>query len=382
MDILPYGHQWVDGEDVSAVVDVLRGDWLTQGPRVEEFERRTAEYCGVKYAVAVNSGTAALHAAVFAAGVGPGDEVITSPLSFVASANCAVYVGAVPRFADVGKGGFNLDPMDLRHRLTPKTKAVIPVDYSGHPAALDEINSMAHAHDLTVIQDAAHSMGAEYRGRRVGAQSDMTILSFHPVKLMTTGEGGMVLTDNPRFFERLQQFRSHGIVRPSITYGEEKRPWYYEMQDVGFNFRLSDLQSALGISQLKKVDMFIKRRREIAAIYDRAFSALPLARPLSQRPEVKSSRHLYVLQIDFNELGKSRSGVMAELASRGVGSQVHYIPIHLHPYYKRTYGTREGDFPNAEEFYERALTLPLYPKMEDSDVERVVAAVQSVLRHD
>lgn len=374
---LPYSHQWIEADDVGAVVETLQGDWITQGPRVAEFEARVAEYCGARFAVAVNSGTAALHAAVFAAGLGPGDEVITTPLSFPASANCALYQGATPRFADVEPDGFNLDPAAVAARITSRTRAVIPVDYAGHPAELDEIRVIARRNDSIVIEDAAHSLGAEYRGRRVGALSDLTVFSFHPVKLITTAEGGMVLTDRADLYERLMRFRTHGIVRDARA--SEIGPWFYEMVDLGFNYRLSDLHSALGLSQLRKVDRFLARRRAIAARYDVAFSNIPALRPIVPRRHVRPAYHLYVVQVDFDRLGMSRGRLVAELAARGVGSQVHYIPIHLHPFYRARFGHKPGDFPHAEAFYERALSVPLYPKMADADVERVIAGVQDVV---
>lgn len=375
---IPYSRQWIEADDVAAVVATLQSDWLTQGPRVEEFESCVAEYCGVRYGVAVSSGTAALHAAVFAAGVGPGDEVITSPNSFAASANCAAYQGAIPRFADLVPDGFNIDAGDLAARITPRTKAIIPVDYSGHPADLDEINELAQRHECVVIQDAAHSLGAEYRGRRVGSQSDLTILSFHPVKLMTTAEGGMVLTNRSDLHERLMRFRTHGVARHADQV-DKIGSWFYEMVDLGYNYRLSDIHCALGLSQFKKLDRFLQRRRAIATWYDKAFSGMECLRPLVEKPYVKSSCHLCVVQIDFKRLGKDRPQVMRELGARGVGSQVHYIPIHLHPYYRERFGYKQGDFPRAERFYSQALSLPLYPKMSDAEVQRVIEAVRAVV---
>lgn len=378
MGLIPYGRQWVEEDDIAAVVAVLRSDWITQGPRVEEFETEVAEICGARYGVAFSSGTAALHASVCAAGIGPGDEVITSPIGFVASANCAIYQGAIPRFADIEPDGCNMGVGDLAARITPRTKAIIPVDYSGHPADLDEINALAQRRKCVVIQDAAHSLGAEYRGRRVGSQSDLTILSFHPVKAITTGEGGMVLTNRSDLHERLMRFRTHGIVRHSERF-DETGPWFYEVVDLGYNYRLSDIHCALGLSQVKKLDRFLVRRREIAVRYHEAFGGLKYLRPLGEKLHVRSSYHLYVVRIDFEELGKNRSQVMRELVARGVGSQVHYIPIHLHPYYREQFGYKQGDFPHAERFYSQALSLPLYPKMTDAEVQRVIEAVRDVV---
>lgn len=377
--LIPYGRQWVNADDVAAVAEALRSDWLTQGPRVEEFEARIAEYCGARYGAAFSSGTAALHAAVFAAGIGPGDDVITSPLSFAASAHCVAYQGAIPRFVDVEPNGVHLDARELAARMTPRTKAIIPVDYAGHPADLDGINAVARERGVVVIEDAAHSLGAEYRGKRIGTQSDLTILSFHPVKLITTAEGGMVLTNRREYYERLVRFRTHGIVRQHATPGDATPPWSYEVKDLGYNYRLSDVHCALGLSQLKKIDLFLKRRQEIAAAYDKAFEGLEGLHPVAQKPHVTSSYHLYVVLIDFERLGKGRSEVMRELRRQGIGSQVHYIPIHLHPYYREQFGYQPGQFPHAERFYTQALSLPIYPKMSDADVRQVIEAVHDVM---
>ncbi len=370
--MIPYGRHWIEEEDIRAVTEVLRGDWLTQGPRVEEFERRVADRCGARHAVAFSSGTAALHAAVFAAGAGPGTEIMTSPLSFAASANCALFQGAVPRFADVEKGGFNLDPGEVEKRWSERTKAVIPVDFAGHPADLDRFRDIAHAKGGLVIQDASHSLGGEYKGRPVGAQSDITTFSFHPVKAITTGEGGMAVTQSPELFERLRRFRTHGVVRPA-----SRDSWFYEMVDLGYNYRLTDFQSALGISQLARLEAFLERRRSIAAAFDAAFKSCRRLTPLAPSRDVKSAYHLYVVQIDFDELGKDRAQVMEELKQKGVGSQVHYIPIHFHPYYRRLFG--QEHYPEAEKFYAKALSLPLYPKLTEEEVGRVIRAVKEVV---
>jgi len=375
MDVLSYGRQWVDEEDIIAVVKVLRGDWLTQGSVVKEFESCIARYCGVAHAVSFSSGTAALHASVLASGVKAGDEIITSPLSFVASANCGVYAGAVPRFADIEPEGFNINPDAVKEIFTDRTRVVIPVDYSGHPAEMDEIVSIAHKRGSLVIEDSCHSLGADYRGKKVGGLADMTVFSFHPVKPITTGEGGMVMTNDPLLYEKLLRVRSHGIARPQ----NEVRPWYYEMVELGFNYRLTDIQCALGLSQMAKLDFFVKRRRGISKRYDEAFKGLSNVRTFVEKDYVQSSRHLYVLSIDFSALGKTRADVMSELHVLGVGSQVHYQPIHLHPFYRDRFGCRPGDFPHAERFYEKALSLPLYPKLTDDEVLRVVRAVQRVL---
>ena len=379
--MIPYGFQWIDKEEIDAVVGVLRSDRITQGPRIEEFERAVADYAGARFGVAFSSGTAALHAACAAAGVSAGDEVITSPLSFVASANCALYIGATPVFADIEPTSLTLDWREAAKKVTLRTKAVIPVDFGGQPCALDEIALLAKQHGLVVIEDAAHALGAEYKGRRVGGQADMTILSFHPVKHITTGEGGMVLTNNAALREKLARFRTHGIVRdPAKMTRSDEGAWYYEMQDLGYNYRITDIQCALGMAQLTKLDRFVARRRKIADQYAQAFAALP-GLQLTQEPAgTRSSYHLYVLQLPIERLKGGRRAFFDALLERKLGVNVHYIPIHLQPYYQRRFGCRRGDFPLAEGYYDRAITIPLYPKMTDEDVRYVIASVSDVFR--
>ncbi len=268
--LLPYGHQSIDDADIASVVEVLKGDWITQGARVDEFERKVAEYCGARYAVAVSSGTAALHAACAVAGIAEGDEAITTPITFAATANAVVYCGGKPVFADIREDTLNIDPDEIRKRLSPRTKAILPVDFAGHPADLDEIKAIAEEKGLIIIEDACHALGAEYKGVKIGSLADMTVFSFHPVKHITTGEGGMILTDNHEFYEKLRIYRHHGIVRTN----PDKGSWYYEIDNPGHNFRITDFQCALGISQLQKLDGFIERRREIAARYNRAFTGM------------------------------------------------------------------------------------------------------------
>lgn len=376
---IPYGRQWIFEDDIEAVVSVLRSDWLTQGPAVERFEGAIAEHCGARYAVAFSSGTAALHAAAFAAGVGPGDEVITTPLSFVATANCVVYQGGKPIFADVGEDTLTIDPCEIGRYISPKTKAIIAVDFAGHPCDLDEILELAHSRGLLVVEDAAHALGASYKGRRVGSIADMTVFSFHPVKHITTGEGGMVMTNHTGLLERLKLFRTHGITRQAEQFiQEDEGPWYYEMQELGYNYRITDFQCALGLSQLSKLDRFVERRREIASMYTRAFQDLPGIRLPIERPDSRSSYHLYPIQILPAVIGKSRKQVFSELREAGVGVNVHYIPIHLQPFYRQRFGTRAGLCPITEQYYERAISLPLYPKMTEEDVHRVVTAIHTV----
>lgn len=377
--LLPYGRHLVDESDIQAVVSALRSDWLTTGPRVEQFERAVADYVGARFAVAVSSGTAALHAAVAAAGLGPGDEVITSPLTFVASANCAIYVGARPVFADVRDDTLTLDPRCVAERVTGRTRAVIPVDFSGQPADLDAIRDIAARHGLVVIADAAHSLGATYRGRRVGTLADMTVFSTHPVKHVTTGEGGVVTTDNETLAERLRRFRNHGITSEART-RQTAGDWWYEVVELGYNYRLTDVQCALGISQLSKLERWLSRRREIAARYSRELADLPALRVPTVRDDRVSSWHLYVVRVRRAALseGIGREAVFRALRAENIGVNVHYIPVTLHPFY-RSRGHAPGDYPIAEAAYEELITLPIFPAMTDTDVDDVIAAVRKVV---
>ncbi|MFC2027885.1 UDP-4-amino-4,6-dideoxy-N-acetyl-beta-L-altrosamine transaminase [Chloroflexota bacterium] len=372
---IPYGHQWVDDDDIRAMIDVLESDWITQGPKVDEFENKVAAYCGAKYGVAVSNGTAALHAACAVAGISAGDEVITTPISFLATANAVVYCGGKPIFADISENTLNIDPDEIRKRLSGKTRAIIPVDFAGHPANLDEIMSVAHENKLVVIEDAAHALGAEYQGHKIGGISDMTTLSFHPVKHITTGEGGMILTDSEDYYEKLRVFRHHGINRDNLGKGA----WYYEMHNMGYNLRLTDFQCALGLSQISKLDRYVRRRREIAEQYNEAFAQVPvIVTPLEQE-HVKAAYHIYVIQLQPEELKVGRREVFDALRAEKIGVNVHYIPIHLQPYYQKTFGYKQGDYPKAERYYERAITLPIFPKMSDDDIGNVINAVIKVV---
>jgi len=374
--MLPYGHQWIDEEDIAAVVEVLRSDWITQGPKVDEFEREVAAYCNAKYAVAMSSGTAALHAACSVAGIATGDEAITTPITFAATANAVVYCGGRPVFADIREDTLNIDPREIQRRLTPMTKAILPVDFAGHPADLDEIMATARARKLVVIEDACHTLGAEYRGRKIGSLADMTIFSFHPVKHITTGEGGMVTTNSRKLYEQLKIFRQHGIVRATRI----AQPWYYEIVHLGYNLRLTDFQCALGISQLKKLDRFIARRREIAAKYNEAFAEMKEIITPTEEEYVKAAYHIYVIQLRTEKLKAGRKEVFEALRAENIGVNVHYLPVHLHPFYQKEFGYKRGDYPRAEAYYERAITLPLFPGMSDEDVEDVAEAVRKVVR--
>jgi UDP-4-amino-4,6-dideoxy-N-acetyl-beta-L-altrosamine transaminase len=374
--MLPYGRHCVDETDIEAVVSVLRSDWLTTGPTVDEFEAAFAKVVGVPHAVAVSSGTAALHAAAFAAGIGPGDEVITTPMTFAATANCVRYLGGTVVFADVRPDTLNLDPAKVEACITPRTKAVITVDYAGEPSDLDELDALASRHGFTLIEDASHALGATYRGRPVGSLARLTTFSLHPVKHITTGEGGLVTTDDPTLASRLRIFRNHGITREH----QRREDWRYEIVELGYNYRLSDIQSALGLSQLGRLPEQIVRRREIGARYTRAFAALPEI----ERPVVLADResawHLYVVRLRLEGLRAGRAEVFRALRAENIGVNVHYIPVPWHPYYE-TLGFRRGGWPVAEGAYERVLSLPIFPAMTDADVEDVVIAVKKVFVH-
>jgi perosamine synthetase len=378
--LLPYGRQSVDEADIQAVVDVLRSDWLTTGPKVAEFEESFAARVGAKYAVSFSSGTAALHAAAFAAGLKPGDEAITTPLTFAATANCVLYQGATPVFADVSPDTLNIDPEQIEKRITPKTRAILPVDYAGNPSALDPIRKIAADRGLIVIEDACHALGAEYDARRVGNIADMTAFSFHPVKHITTGEGGMVTTNHPQFAETLRRFRNHGIssdARQRQSAGQ----WHYEMVLLGFNYRLPDFACALGIEQLKKLDANLARRREIAARYTKAFHEVAGVIPPVLRPQANPAWHLYPIRIDSQRLRADRTEIFRALRAENIGVNVHYIPVHLHPYYRDRFGYKGGEFPVAEDAYSRLISLPMFHSMTDQDAEDVVRAVTKVMEH-
>ena len=373
--LIPYGHHWIDDADIAAVNTVLKSDWITQGENVADFEAAVARYCGARYAVAVSSGTAALHAACAVAGIGAGDEAIVPTMTFAATPNAVVYCGGTPVFCDVLADTLNADPADIRRRITGRTKALLPVDFAGHPADIDEIKALAREAGAVVIADAAHSLGATYRGQRVGSLADMTVLSFHPVKHITTGEGGMVLTDNPEYFQRLCEFRHHGIVRGDAADGG----WFYRIEHLGHNFRITDFQCVLGLNQLGRLDQFIARRREIAARYLGELADIrEIALPLT-RQDAEPVYHLFVIRLNLEMLSADRRRIYDALRAENIGVGVHYIPVHRQPYYEREFGYREGAFPVAENYYERALTLPLFPAMNDTDAADVIRAVRKVI---
>jgi perosamine synthetase len=379
---LHYSHQSINQEDIPSVVEVLKSDWITQGPKIKEFEDALSHYVGAKYAVAVSNGTAALHISCLAAGIKAGDEVITSPITFAASANCVLYCGGKPVFADVEEDTVNIDPREIEKEITRKTRAIIPIHFAGHPCDLEKIHRIARDHHLVVIEDAAHALGAEYRvdKRRAewmkvgnGRFSDMSILSFHPVKSITTGEGGAVLTNRKDLYKRLLVFRNHGITRDkSALLRKDEGSWYYEMQELGFNYRITDFQCALGISQLKKIDQFLKRRREIAQIYEETMADLEeIILPVT-KPFAKSSWHIYCIRVKDPS---RRESVFSKLRAFNIGVQIHYIPVYFHPYYRRL-GYKKGICKKAEDYYRQTITLPIHPSLTDGDVNRVVKTLK------
>lgn len=369
---IPYGRQSIDESDIQAVVDVLRSDYLTTGPGVLEFERAVCAYTGAKYAVAISNGTAALHAACFAAGIGPGDEVILPPLTFAASANCVLYCGGTPVFADVDEKTYNIDPEEIERKITEKTKAIIAVHLAGHPCNMDRILAIARKHRLLVIEDAAHALGAKYDGKKIGAISDMTTFSFHPVKPITTGEGGMIVTDNEKFYQSLCLFRSHGITRDASLMKKNDGPWFYQQLNLGYNYRITDIQCALGVSQMKKLDDFIGRRREIAERYDKAFADCNNIVVPYRLTKTESGWHLYIIQVKNCD----RREVFEKLQADGIGVNVHYIPVYLHPYYQE-HGYQNVHCPKAEEIYSRIISLPIFPGLTDAEQEIVINRVMA-----
>lgn len=378
--LLPYGHQMVSEEDISAVADVLRSDWITTGPKVAEFEEALASYVGADHAVCFSSGTAALHAAAFASGLGPGDEAVTTPMTFCATANCVLYQGATPVFADVSPDTLNVDAEGLEACLTPRSKALIPVDYAGHPAELGAIADLAHDHHLTLIEDACHALGARYGRRAVGEISDMTVFSFHPVKHITTGEGGMVTTCDAGFARRLRLFRNHGI-EGDARQRQSKGQWHYEMVSLGYNYRLPDINCALGLSQLKRLDENVLRRRQIASMYSSSLGQIPGIRLPVERKGLSSSWHLYPIRLDLDLLNATRGEIFSALRAENIGVNVHYIPVTYHPYYRERFGYRGGEFPVAEGAYESLISLPMFCSMNDEDVEDVIDAVSKVISY-
>jgi perosamine synthetase len=376
--LLPYSHQSIDEKDVRAVVDALNSDWLTTGPRIAEFERAFAAFTGAAHAAAVSSGTAALHAAMHVLGIGSADEVIVPAMTFAASANCVVYQGGTPVFADVDPATLLIDAHDAEAKITPRTRAIIAVDYAGQPCDYDRLRALADRHGLALVADACHSLGGAYKGRAVGTLADLNVFSLHPVKAMTTGEGGMITTANADYARALSRFRNHGVSTDHFE-RERRGSWSYEMIELGFNYRLSDIQCALGLNQLDKLAGWIERRRAIARRYDLAFAELPGIRPLGADAAVEHAYHLYVVQLDGTCAKADRGRLFAALRAENIGVNVHYLPVHLHPYYREKFATREGLCPNAETAYEKILSLPLFPAMTDDDIDDVIEALWKVM---
>jgi perosamine synthetase len=373
--MIPYGRQWVDEEDIQRVVEVLRSDWLTTGPNVERFEKEVAGFVGGKYGVAVSSGTAALHAAMDAANIGPGDEVIGPTMTFAATANAVVFQRGCPVFTDVHPNTLLIDSTQAEAKISSRTKAIVAVDYAGQPCDYDALRSIKKRHNLVLIADACHALGAEYKGRKVGTLADLNVFSFHPVKCITTGEGGMVLTDEPEWAEKMRRFRNHGV---STDQGQRTKDgtWFYEMTDLGYNYRLTDFQCALGLSQLRKLPDWIARRREIAREYDLAFAKLPAITPLDTSSDITHAYHLYVIRLEGAQERGGRSAIFETLRKEGIGVNVHYVPVHLHPFYRKRFATHPGMCPVAEAAYEQILSLPIFPAMGDREIKEVIEAVR------
>lgn len=371
--MIPYGKQTIDQDDIQAVVDVLKSDFLTTGPKIAEFEQTVADYVGAKYAVAISNGTSALHAACFAAGIGPGDEVITTPLTFAASANCVLYCGGTLVFADVDPKTYNIDPEDIRRKITDRTKAIIAVHLAGQPCDMDAIHSIAHEYGLIVIEDGAHALGSVYKGKKVGSLSDMTTFSFHPVKPITTGEGGMIVTDNEEFYKKMALFRSHGITRDDSMMTRNDGPWFYQQFDLGYNYRITDIQCALGCSQMKKLDRFLARRKEIVARYNEAFADCDNIITPYQLSDTESGWHLYIVQVKNCD----RRQVFEAMREKGIGVNVHYIPVYMHPYYQE-HGYENVHCANAEEIYSHIISLPLYPGLTSEQQDYVIDTLKSL----
>jgi perosamine synthetase len=369
--MIPYGRQLIDEDDIGAVVEVLQSDWLTTGPGVGEFEQAFAAAVHAKEAVAVSSGTAALHAAMFALDIAPGDEVIVPAMTFAATANCVVYQGARPIIVDVDPGTLVISPQQVQAAITSRTKAVIAVDYAGHPADYDRLRAITEQHGIALVADACHSPGGLYKGRPVGSLADLNAFSFHPVKHIATGEGGMVTAENPQLADRMRRFRNHGITTDHRQ-REKQGSWFYEMVDLGYNYRITDLQCALGLSQLKKLPLFLRQRRKIARAYGDAFGNIAQINPLAVSADVEHAYHLYVIRLQSAGLDIDRNGMFQALRQKGIGVNVHYIPVHLHPFYRKQFGTRPGLCPVAEEAYGQILSIPMFAAMSDAQTTEVI----------
>lgn len=377
--LLPYGRQSIDDDDIAAVVAALRSDWLTTGPRVPEFEGAFAKVVGARFAVAVSSGTAALHAAIAAADVGPGDEVVVGAMTFAASSNAALYLGAIPVFADVAAETLLVSPQEVERLIGPKTRAIVAIDYAGQPCDYEALGEIARRKGVALIADACHAIGAEVNGRKVGSLADLSTFSFHPAKHVATGEGGMITTDDEARATRMRHFRNHGITTDHRQRAESGTV-FYDMEELGYNYRLTDFQAALGKSQLRRLPEFVARRQTLARFYDERLAGLDFVNPLARRPGATHAYHLYVVRFDTKALGLAQAEILAKLRAAKIGANVHYRPPHLHPYYRRTLGTGEGLCPAAEAAYREIVTLPLFPAMTEADVGDVVEAIRGLAR--
>lgn len=378
---ISYGRQCIEEDDIQAVTDVLKSDYLTCGPKVDELEQALCDYTGAKYAVAVSNGTAALHCACIAAGIGPGDEVITTPVTFAASANCVLYCGATPVFADIDPDTYNISPKSIREHITEKTKAVVAVDFTGQVVEIEEIRKICDEYHLLFIEDAAHSIGSSYNGKMVGSLADITTFSFHPVKTVTGGEGGAVLTSRKDLYDKIYLAHVHGITHDAGQMTEEHpEGWYYEQVSLGYNYRLTDFQSALVLSQLGKIERFKARRKQIVNRYNEAFAGIPQLIVQKEIPQSDTCRHLYILRLALDRLKCGRREFFNALAAENVQPQVHYVPVYWFPHYQKL-GYRKGCCPVAEMVYEGIMSIPLYPAMTDQDVEDVIRAVRKVVEY-
>lgn len=380
-EFLPYGTQWLNDKEIEEVVDALKSSWITTGPKMRLFEDNFKKYIGSKYAIAVNSGTAALHISTSSIDIKLGDEVITTPLTFVASANCVVYRGGTPIFADIKKDTYNIDPNEIKKKITPKTKAIIPVHFTGQPCDMDEINEIAEENDLYIIEDAAHAIDAEYKGKKIGDISDLTIFSFHPVKNITTAEGGMVTTNNDELYKKLLMFRTHGISKDAGKRFDKSGDYYYDMKYLGFRYNLSELHASLGIHQLDKLESFQKRRREIVKIYNRELENIDQITIPYVKKNIKHSWHIYVIQLNLEKLKVERDHIFKALREENIGVNVHYIPVHYHSFYQNKFGLKKGILPKVEWLFPRLLTIPIFPKMSDNDVYDVINALEKVIKY-
>lgn len=376
---IPYGHQWIDDSDIEEVIKVLKSDWITQGPKIKEFEENLAKYCGCSYAVVFNSGTSALHGAYFASSLKKGNEFITAPNTFVATANAGLYLGAHPVFVDIEEETGNINVSKIQEKITEKTKLIVPIHYAGHPSDLKKVHQIALRYGLHIVEDACHALGAKYRGEKIGSckYSDMTVFSFHPVKHITTGEGGAVLTNNGEFYKKLIMFRNHGITKENFKQ-EPDGGWYYEMQSLGHNYRMTDIQAALGISQLRKLDKFVEKRRKIVKTYQAAFKGNQYFDIPVEKNYAFSSYHLYPIRLKNNYKNKKRD-IYAIMRKKDLGVQVHYMPVYLQPYYQKL-GFKKGTCPVAEDFYQKEISIPLYPSMKNEDVNYVIEKIFEVFK--